>query len=146
MSETGRRLQSNSPSIHLESHVQGTVLSVSKHKILLLSNLLIEFQVKNWGTHNKPEDRSTWASLLVKQWEEESWQQGVHRIVSTHSWQLQIRCGQERCRNLAILKGGGKGRKGGRAPLLLLLFWSQHTHPSFTPKTPFFSKEGMMLF
>lgn len=109
MSETGRKLQSNSSSIHLESHVQGTVLSDSKHKILLLSNLLIEFQVKNWGTHNKPEDRSTWASLLVKQWEEESWQQGVHHIVSIHSWQLQIQCGRERCRNLAILKGGERG-------------------------------------
>lgn len=35
--------------IHPESHVQGTVLSDGKHKILLLSHLLIEFQVKTWG-------------------------------------------------------------------------------------------------
>lgn len=49
ISEIGRKLQSNSASIHPESHVQGTELSDRKHKILLLSNLLMEFQVKNWG-------------------------------------------------------------------------------------------------
>lgn len=46
ISEIRRKLQSNPASIHLESHVQGTVISGRKHKILLLSNLLVEFQVK----------------------------------------------------------------------------------------------------
>lgn len=59
--------------IHLESHAQGTVLSDGKHKILLLSNLLIKSsRSRPGGTHNKPEDHSTRASLLVKQLEEES--------------------------------------------------------------------------
>lgn len=73
ISEIGRKLQSNSASIHLESRVQGTVLSDSKHKILLLSKLLIEFQVKNWGHTQQTRGPLHLSIFPCETEEEESW-------------------------------------------------------------------------